>query len=80
MPDYAAQLDGNVKGYEARTASRVSKGFDERNRRPDLARRSSELKKLGCEVREISLPATEYAIACLLHHRDGGGELEPGAL
>jgi len=22
------------------------------------------LKRLGCEVREISLPATDYAIAC----------------
>ena len=22
------------------------------------------LRKLGCEVREISLPATDYAIAC----------------
>ena len=29
-----------------------------------IARGVEQLKKLGCEVREISLPATEYAIAC----------------
>ena len=29
-----------------------------------IARGVDQLKALGCEVREISLPATEYAIAC----------------
>ena len=38
------------------------------------------LKKLGCEVRDIS-PAPHAVRDCdLLHHRDGRGQLESGAL
>ena len=49
---------------EDRPAPRVSSRTCERNRRPDLPAASRRCKKLGCEVREISLPATDYAIAC----------------
>jgi aspartyl-tRNA(Asn)/glutamyl-tRNA(Gln) amidotransferase subunit A len=63
VPDYSAILTGNVKGLKlglpieylkqltSETGDLISKGVD-------------RLKTLGCEVREISLPATEYAIAC----------------
>jgi aspartyl-tRNA(Asn)/glutamyl-tRNA(Gln) amidotransferase subunit A len=63
VPDYAALLDGNVKGMRiglpreyfkglaSETGDRIAEGID-------------VLKKLGCEVRDISLPTTDYAIAC----------------
>ena len=63
VPDYTALLDGNVKGLKlglpreylkdltSETGGLISAGV-------------GVLKKLGCEVREISLPATDYAIAC----------------
>jgi aspartyl-tRNA(Asn)/glutamyl-tRNA(Gln) amidotransferase subunit A len=61
-PNYAAHLDGDVRGLKigvpveymkhasGDTAARVSEGIE-------------RFRKLGCEVREISLPATDYAIA-----------------
>ncbi len=63
VPDYSAYLTGNIKGLKlglpieylkdltSETGELISKGVD-------------RLKGLGCEVREISLPATGYAIAC----------------
>jgi aspartyl-tRNA(Asn)/glutamyl-tRNA(Gln) amidotransferase subunit A len=62
VPDYVAELTGDVKGLKlglpreylrdltSETGQLILKGVD-------------TLKKLGCEVREISLPATDYAIA-----------------
>ncbi len=61
-PNYAAHLDGDVRGLKigvpveymkhasGDTAARVSEGIE-------------RFRQLGCEVREISLPATDYAIA-----------------
>jgi aspartyl-tRNA(Asn)/glutamyl-tRNA(Gln) amidotransferase subunit A len=62
VPDYRAQLDGNVKGLKLGLPREYLK---------DLASESGSLiakaverfRELGCEVRDISLPATEYAIA-----------------
>jgi aspartyl-tRNA(Asn)/glutamyl-tRNA(Gln) amidotransferase subunit A len=63
VPEYSASLAGGVKGLKlglpveylknltSETGDLISRGVD-------------QLKSLGCEVREISLPATEYAIAC----------------
>jgi aspartyl-tRNA(Asn)/glutamyl-tRNA(Gln) amidotransferase subunit A len=63
VPDYLSLLDGKVKGVRiglpreyfedlsSETGHRVSKGID-------------LLKELGCDVKEISLPATKYAVAC----------------
>src|ERR1035438_9909319 len=63
VPDYTQSMDGNVKGLKlglpreylkeltSETGDLIAKGVD-------------QLKALGCEVRQISLPATEYAIAC----------------
>src|SRR5882724_5312688 len=62
VPDYSALLDGQVKGLKlglpreylkdltSETGDLIAKGID-------------RLKHLGCEMREISLPATDYAIA-----------------
>jgi aspartyl-tRNA(Asn)/glutamyl-tRNA(Gln) amidotransferase subunit A len=63
VPDYTALLDGNVKGLKlglpreylkelmGETGGLISRGVD-------------TLQSLGCQVREISLPSTDYAIAC----------------
>lgn len=62
VPDYTAVLDGDVngmkigvpkeyfKGLAAETGDRIHEGIE-------------TLKKLGCEVQDISLPSTDYAIA-----------------
>jgi aspartyl-tRNA(Asn)/glutamyl-tRNA(Gln) amidotransferase subunit A len=62
VPDYTALLDGNVKGLKlglpreylkelmSETGDLISHGVD-------------TLQELGCQVREISLPSTDYAIA-----------------
>jgi aspartyl-tRNA(Asn)/glutamyl-tRNA(Gln) amidotransferase subunit A len=63
VPDFSTQLDGNVRGLKLGLPREYLK---------DLTGESSELlmravdvlKGLGCEVREISLPATDSAIAC----------------
>ncbi len=63
VPDYASALNGNVRGLKigfpkeyfaglsGDTATRVYQALD-------------DLTKLGCELHEISLPHTAYAIAC----------------
>jgi len=63
VPDYAAALDGKVAGMKiglpreyfehaaSETASLIHKGVD-------------VLRSLGCEIRDISLPVTKYAVPC----------------
>jgi len=63
VPDYLASLDGKLKGVKiglpreyfdglaSETGDRIERGI-------------ATLRKLGCEVKEISLPATKYAVAC----------------
>jgi len=63
VPDYAAHLTGDVRGMKlgvpveymrhatGETAALIAQSID-------------GLRTLGCEVREISLPATDYAVAC----------------
>jgi aspartyl-tRNA(Asn)/glutamyl-tRNA(Gln) amidotransferase subunit A len=63
VPDYAALLDGNVKGTRIGLPREYFKGLaSETGDR--IAEGIAVLTKLGCDVREISLPATDYAIAC----------------
>ena len=62
VPNYPTQLNGNVRGMKVGvpveymkhatgdTASRIHEALD-------------KLRGMGCEVRDISLPATDYAIA-----------------
>ncbi|MGD0501069.1 MAG: Asp-tRNA(Asn)/Glu-tRNA(Gln) amidotransferase subunit GatA [Bryobacteraceae bacterium] len=63
VPVYAASLDGGVKGLRLGLPREYLK--DSTSETADLIARGVDvLKGLGCEVAEISLPHTEYAIAC----------------
>jgi aspartyl-tRNA(Asn)/glutamyl-tRNA(Gln) amidotransferase subunit A len=63
VPDYSAHLTGDVKGLKLGLPIEYLKQLTSET--GDLiARGVDRLKALGCQVREISLPATEYAIAC----------------
>jgi aspartyl-tRNA(Asn)/glutamyl-tRNA(Gln) amidotransferase subunit A len=63
VPDYSAAMTGDVKGLKLGLPVEYLKHLTSET--GDALMRGVEvLKALGCEVREISLPATEYAIAC----------------
>ena len=63
VPDYTAALDGNVKGLKLGLPREYLK--DLTSETGDLLARAVDvLKSLGCEVREISLPSTDSAVAC----------------
>ena len=63
VPDYTQSMDGNVKGLKLGLPREYLKELTSET--GDLiAAGVATLGKLGCEVREISLPATDYAIAC----------------
>ena len=63
VPDYSAALNKNVKGLKLGLPVEYLKHLTSETGEP-LNRGLEVLKALGCEVREISLPATDYAIAC----------------
>ncbi len=63
VPDYVAALDCNVKGTKIGLPKEYFEGLSSES--GDLIMKGVDtLKSLGCEVHEISLPATKYAIAC----------------
>jgi aspartyl-tRNA(Asn)/glutamyl-tRNA(Gln) amidotransferase subunit A len=63
VPDYTAQLDGNVKGLKLGLPREYLKDLTSES--GDLIAKGIDiLKRLGCEVRDITLPSTDYAIAC----------------
>ncbi|HLH44269.1 MAG TPA: Asp-tRNA(Asn)/Glu-tRNA(Gln) amidotransferase subunit GatA [Bryobacteraceae bacterium] len=63
VPDYAAALDGDVRGKKIGLPKEFFEGLASET--GDLVMAAAEvLKKLGCEVREIRLPHTPYAVAC----------------
>ena len=63
VPDYVAELDGQVKGKRIGLPTEYFEGLGSES--GDLIAKGIELlKKLGCEVRDISLPATKYAVPC----------------
>jgi aspartyl-tRNA(Asn)/glutamyl-tRNA(Gln) amidotransferase subunit A len=63
VPDYTSLLDGNVKGMKIGLPKEYFKGLASET--GDLiAKGVDTLQKLGCEVKEVSLPSTDYAIAC----------------
>jgi aspartyl-tRNA(Asn)/glutamyl-tRNA(Gln) amidotransferase subunit A len=63
VPDYVAALDGNVRGKKIGLPKEWFEGLHSET--ADLVLRAVDaLKKLGCEVREIQLPHTSYAVAC----------------
>ena len=63
VPDYAALLSGGVKGLKLGLPREYLKELTSETGELIYAAVDA-LKHLGCEVREISLPATDYAIAC----------------
>jgi aspartyl-tRNA(Asn)/glutamyl-tRNA(Gln) amidotransferase subunit A len=63
VPDYAAALDGNIQGVKIGLPREYFDGLASDT--GDLILAAVEtLKKLGCDVREIHLPHTPYAVAC----------------
>jgi aspartyl-tRNA(Asn)/glutamyl-tRNA(Gln) amidotransferase subunit A len=63
VPDYAAALDGNVRGMRIGLPREYFENLASET--GDLILRAVDvLKKLGCETREIRLPHTPYAVAC----------------
>jgi aspartyl-tRNA(Asn)/glutamyl-tRNA(Gln) amidotransferase subunit A len=63
VPDYPGLLDGDVRGLRIGLPREYFTGGD--NETMSLVLRAVDvLKRLGCEVREVSLPTTDYAVAC----------------
>ncbi|HLI85700.1 MAG TPA: Asp-tRNA(Asn)/Glu-tRNA(Gln) amidotransferase subunit GatA [Bryobacteraceae bacterium] len=61
VPDYTAAMDGKVAGLKLGLPREYLK--DLTSETGDLITRGVDtLRRLGCEVREISLPATDYAV------------------
>ncbi|MGH9658873.1 MAG: Asp-tRNA(Asn)/Glu-tRNA(Gln) amidotransferase subunit GatA [Bryobacteraceae bacterium] len=63
VPDYTSQLDGNVRGMRLGLPREYFKDLTSESG-DRIAAGIEVYKRLGCEVRDISLPATDYAIAC----------------
>ena len=62
VPDYKAELNGDVKGLKLGLPREFFEGLSSDT--GDRIHAAVEtLKKLGCQVRDISLPHTQYAIA-----------------
>jgi aspartyl-tRNA(Asn)/glutamyl-tRNA(Gln) amidotransferase subunit A len=62
VPNYASHLDGDVRGLKLGVPVEYLKHAT--GETADLIAKSlNELRELGCDVREISLPNTDYAIA-----------------
>lgn len=63
VEDYPAALSGSVRGLRIGLPKEYFTHLESES--GDLIRRGIRaLEKLGCQVREISLPHTEYAISC----------------
>jgi aspartyl-tRNA(Asn)/glutamyl-tRNA(Gln) amidotransferase subunit A len=63
VPSYAAHLQGGVAGFKLGVPVEYMKHASGETAKL-IAGSVDKLREMGCEVREISLPATEYAIAC----------------
>jgi aspartyl-tRNA(Asn)/glutamyl-tRNA(Gln) amidotransferase subunit A len=62
VADYTAALNGDVRGMKLGIPREYFEGLESET--GDLIHRAiDDLKKLGCEAREIELPHTRYAIA-----------------
>ena len=63
VPDYVAALDGNVRGLKIGVPTEFFAGLASDT--GDLIQAAiGKLQKLGCEIREIHLPHTAYAVGC----------------
>ena len=63
VPDYTAVLQQDVRGMKIGLPKEYFAGL-ENETGTQIAKGVELLKKIGCEVKEISLPHTGYAIAC----------------
>jgi aspartyl-tRNA(Asn)/glutamyl-tRNA(Gln) amidotransferase subunit A len=65
VPDYAARLTGNngVRGLKLGVPVEYMK-YATGETAQVVNRSIEDLRRMGCEIREISLPATDYAVAC----------------
>jgi aspartyl-tRNA(Asn)/glutamyl-tRNA(Gln) amidotransferase subunit A len=63
VPSYSGHLDGNVAGMKIGLPREYFEGLSSES--GDLIHKAiGVLRKLGCDVRDISLPATKYAVPC----------------
>jgi aspartyl-tRNA(Asn)/glutamyl-tRNA(Gln) amidotransferase subunit A len=63
VPDYVAALDGNIRGMKIGVPKEFFDGLA--NDTGDVIQAAIQtLQKLGCEMREIRLPHTPYAVGC----------------
>ena len=63
VPDYAAALDGNVKGLKLGLPKEYLIGGLDKEVNVAVQAAIKQLEKLGAELVEISLPHTDYAVA-----------------
>jgi aspartyl-tRNA(Asn)/glutamyl-tRNA(Gln) amidotransferase subunit A len=63
VPDYASGLDGGAKGLKLGLPREYLKDLTSESGEL-IAKGVDALRRQGCAVREISLPHTEYAVAC----------------
>jgi aspartyl-tRNA(Asn)/glutamyl-tRNA(Gln) amidotransferase subunit A len=63
VPSYTDQLDGKVAGMKIGLPREYFEGLASESG-DRIHQGIALLEKLGCEVREISLPATKYAVPC----------------
>lgn len=63
VPDYAAALDGNIKGMKVGLPREYMVGGLDAGVKEAVDQAVKELGRLGAEIVEISLPHTDYAIA-----------------
>jgi aspartyl-tRNA(Asn)/glutamyl-tRNA(Gln) amidotransferase subunit A len=63
VPDYVAALDGNIRGMKIGVPKEFFDGLASDT--GDIIQAAIvTLQKLGCEIREIRLPHTPYAVGC----------------
>ena len=62
VPDYTASLNGNVRGMKIGVPVEYMKHLTGETKTL-VEKALADLESLGCELREISLPATAYAVA-----------------
>jgi aspartyl-tRNA(Asn)/glutamyl-tRNA(Gln) amidotransferase subunit A len=63
VPDYAAALDGNIKGLKLGLPKEYFIGGLDKEVTAAVNAAVKQLEKLGAEIVEISLPHTDYAVA-----------------
>ncbi len=64
VPDYAAELEKPVKGMKVGVPKEYFGAGLDVEVRAQVEKGIERLRELGCELREVSLPHTDYAIAC----------------